>query len=98
LGEDAIITVANEILGNYGGTVVLLAALKATISSANASVLSSSRAVYALSKDSMIPESDTEVHQRFGTPYIAVLLGRTFRVRTASYRAETARSPYFIDC
>lgn len=74
LGENAMIEVAEEIIGDFGGMIVLLAALMATLSSANASVLSSSRAVYALSKDKMISQFAAKVHDNFGTPHISVLL------------------------
>ena len=74
LGENAITRVAEVIIGPAGGTVVLFAALLATLSSANASVLSSSRAVYALNKDGMIPGVASKVNEKFGTPHIAILM------------------------
>jgi len=74
LGENAITRVSELIIGPVGGTIVLFAALLATLSSANASVLSSSRAVYALDKDDMIPGVASRVNKIFGTPHIAVLM------------------------
>ncbi len=74
LGENAITRVAEIIIGPAGGTIVLFAALLATLSSANASVLSSSRAVYALNKDGMIPGVASKVNEKFGTPHIAILM------------------------
>lgn len=74
LGENAITHVSEIIIGPVGGTIVLFAALLATLSSANASVLSSSRAVYALDKDGMIPGFASKVNETFGTPHIAVLM------------------------
>lgn len=74
LGENAITRVAEIIIGPAGGTVVLFAALLATLSSANASVLSSSRAVYALNKDDMIPGVASKVNEKFGTPHIAIMM------------------------
>lgn len=74
LGENAITLVAEIIIGPAGGTIVLFAALLATLSSANASVLSSSRAVYALDKDGMIPGIASKVNETFGTPHIAILM------------------------
>lgn len=74
LGENAITRVAEIIIGPAGGTVVIFAALLATLSSANASVLSSSRAVYALDKDGMIPGFASKVNERFGTPHVAILM------------------------
>ena len=74
LEENAITRVSEIIIGPVGGTIVLFAALLATLSSANASVLSSSRAVYALDKDGMIPGFASRVNKTFGTPHIAVLM------------------------
>jgi len=74
LGENAITRVSEIIIGPAGGTAVLIAALLATLSSANASVLSSSRAVYALDKDGMIPGIASKVNEKFGTPHIAILM------------------------
>lgn len=74
LGEDAITRVSEIIIGPAGATAVIFAALLATLSSANASVLSSSRAVYALDKDGMIPGVASKVNETFGTPHIAILM------------------------
>lgn len=74
LGETAMVDVARELLGKAGALGILAAGLLATLSSANASILSSSRAVHALSKDQMVPESISRINQRFGTPHIALLV------------------------
>lgn len=74
MGETAMVGVARELTGNIGALAILTAGLLATLSSANASILSSSRAVYALSKDKMIPEPISKVNDRFGTPHIALIV------------------------
>ncbi len=74
LGETAIVEVARNLIGNIGAMVVLFAGLLATLSSANASILSSSRTIYALSKDGLMPNWVSEIHQRFGTPHRALFL------------------------
>lgn len=74
LGETAMVDVARELVGNIGALGILAAGLLATLSSANASILSSSRAVFALSKDDLIPDSISKVNERFGTPHIALLV------------------------
>lgn len=56
-GETAMVEVAREMLGLPGAIVLLVAGLLATFSSANASILSASRAVYALSRDALLPRS-----------------------------------------
>jgi len=73
-GEMATIEVARKILGNWGAIVVLFAGILAALSSANASIISSSRGVFALSKDKMISKKTSKVNKRFGTPHIALIL------------------------
>ena len=88
LGETAIVSVAEEYLGFGGALAILLAGLLATISSANASILSASRALYGLSSDTLVPEAAARVNQQYNTPHFAlgfvggvtavlVLFGRT---------------------
>ncbi|MDX1636574.1 MAG: APC family permease [Balneolaceae bacterium] len=73
LGETAMVDVARSLVGKYGALAILVAGLLATLSSANASILSSSRAVYALGYDEMLPESMSSVSERYGTPHYALL-------------------------
>lgn len=73
LGETAMVEVARTLIGDLGALIVITAGLLATLSSANASVLSSSRAIYALSLDDLLPGSISKVNDRFGTPHIALI-------------------------
>jgi len=73
-GETALADVGRALLGGAGGLVVSGAGLLATLSSANASILSASRAVFALSRDDVLPAGVGRVSQRFRTPHIALLL------------------------
>jgi amino acid transporter len=72
-GETAMVEVAREFLGVPGAVAILCAGLLATFSSANASILSASRAVYALSRDALLPRKASEVSLRYGTPHVALL-------------------------
>ncbi|MFW5900241.1 MAG: APC family permease, partial [Halodesulfurarchaeum sp.] len=72
-GETAIVEVAREFLGRPGAVAILVAGILATISSANASILSASRTVYALSRDSLLPDRAGRLNIRYGTPHIALL-------------------------
>lgn len=74
LGETAIVAVAREIAGPFGAVMILLGGLLATLSSANASILSSSRSVYALSRDALVPDEAARVNTRYRTPHVALLL------------------------
>ncbi|WP_042662664.1 APC family permease [Haloferax sp. ATB1] len=73
-GETAIVEVARSYLGFPGAVAILLAGLLATVSSANASILSSSRALYALSRDALVPPQLARINLRYGTPHIALAL------------------------
>ena len=72
-GETAMVEVARDFLGLPGAVAILGAGLLATFSSANASILSASRAVYALSRDALLPRRASEVNLRYGTPHVALL-------------------------
>ncbi len=73
-GETAMVEVARSFVGPLGAVVILVAGLLATVSSANASILSSSRALFALSRDALFPKRAGVVNLRYGTPHIALLL------------------------
>ena len=72
--EAPIVEVARYFSGFIGAAVVTFAALLATASSANASILASSRISFALGRDSILPQWLNEVHPRFLTPYRPILL------------------------
>ena len=73
-GETAIVEVARSYLGFPGAVAILVAGLFATVSSANASILSSSRALYALSRDALVPTQLARINLRYGTPHVALAL------------------------
>jgi hypothetical protein len=60
--------------GSLGVIIITFAALLATASSANASILASSRISFALGRDKVLPESLNEIHPKFLTPYRPILL------------------------
>jgi len=72
MGETAIVEIAREYLGLLGVVVILVAGLLATISSANASLLSASRALYGLSADDLVPEVAGRINREYGTPHFAL--------------------------
>jgi len=89
-GETAMVEVARSFVGLPGAVAILLAGLLATVSSANASILSASRAVYALSKDALLPRRAGNINLRYGTPHIALLMaGVPILFLTATGRVET---------
>ncbi|CQR50597.1 MULTISPECIES: amino acid permease [Haloferax] len=65
---------AEATLGQAGVVVVILAAILALVSTANAGVLSSSRYPFAMSRDKLAPPSFSAVSDRFGTPVASITL------------------------
>lgn len=74
LGGTALTEVARTLLGKTGALVVFAAGLLATLSSANASILGSSRSVFALARDGVLPRRMSRVNDRYRTPHRALLL------------------------
>ncbi|WP_370390722.1 APC family permease [uncultured Winogradskyella sp.] len=72
-GQLAIAEVARKLLGDNGPIFVIIAGLLATLSSANASIISASRSVYALAKNELIPKKLARLNKRFKTPHYALL-------------------------
>ena len=65
---------AEATLGQFGVNIVILAAILALISTANAGILSSSRYPFAMSRDKLAPPSLSTVSERFGTPVTSITL------------------------
>nr|WP_283102328.1 universal stress protein [Haloplanus sp. XH21] len=65
---------AEATLGRPGVIAVILAAILALVSTANAGILSSSRYPFAMSRDSLAPPSFSAVNERFGTPVASITL------------------------
>jgi amino acid transporter/nucleotide-binding universal stress UspA family protein len=61
-------------LGTVGTGLLLFGGLLATASSANASILSSSRINFAMGREKIITPKLNEIHPRFGTPYRAIAI------------------------
>lgn len=74
LGETAMIEVARLLAGPIGVVGFLACGVLATLSSANASILSSSRSMFALGRDGLVPDGVGAVNERFRTPHVALLL------------------------
>ena len=66
--------VASQYFGEIGGLVMVIGAVLATVSSANASILSASRVGYAMGGDRLLNDRFHAVHERFDTPYRAVVV------------------------
>ncbi len=65
---------AQGFLGQFGYYVILLAAMLAFVSTANAGVMSASRYPVALSHDNLLPTFFQKISDRFKTPVMAILI------------------------
>src|SRR6056297_2502663 len=72
--RDPLTAAARQMLGNPGVVLIILAGLLATISSANASILASSRINLAMARDRMMPNWLSDIHDKLLTPYRAIIL------------------------
>ncbi len=88
-GETAMVEVGRHYLGAAGAFAIVFGGLLATMSSANASILSTSRAIYAVSRDALLPKRASRINLRYGTPHVALgLAGGPILVLTATGRVE----------
>jgi amino acid transporter/nucleotide-binding universal stress UspA family protein len=72
--EIAVVEVADVLMGPVGAVAMLFGGLLATASSANASILASSRINFAMGRDEIVTPSLNEVHPRFATPYKSIAI------------------------
>ncbi|HSG46931.1 MAG TPA: universal stress protein, partial [Longimicrobiales bacterium] len=73
-GATLVADLAEDLMGPLGRAAILLGAVLATVSSANASIMSASRISFAMGRDSLIWEWMNEVHARFRVPHRAILV------------------------
>lgn len=73
-GEVATVEVTRKLLGDWGAVITVFAAVLAALSSANASMISASRGVYAISKDKLLSPKASKVNKEFGTPHVSLML------------------------
>jgi amino acid transporter/nucleotide-binding universal stress UspA family protein len=71
---DPLVSAARILFGPAGGVVIVLAGLLATLSSANASIMASSRINLAMARDRLVPNWLSAIHHRLMTPHRAILL------------------------
>lgn len=72
--------IADLIYGETGRFFIVLAALLATLSTANGAILSSSRFPFAMSRDALMPQWFVEIHKKYETPYNSILVTGTVMV------------------
>ncbi len=65
--------VAAEYTGTIGSLAMIVGAVLATVSSANASILSAARVNFAMGRDRLLSEWLNQIHSNYRTPYRAIL-------------------------
>ncbi|MFB6157015.1 MAG: amino acid permease [Haloferacaceae archaeon] len=70
--DTAMVNAAARLIGPVGAAALLFGGLLATASSANASILASSRINFAMGRDGLVVEELNDIHPRFGTPYRSI--------------------------
>ena len=71
-GNIVVVSAAQELLGPLGAVAMLFGGPLATASSANASILASSRINFAMGRDRLVTPSLNKIHPRFATPYRSI--------------------------
>lgn len=66
--------VASEYLGTIGALMMVVGAVLATVSSANASILSAARVNFAMGRDNILTGWLNKIHSKFRTPFRAILI------------------------
>jgi len=78
-GESSpLIYVAQVSMGNLGKVALIIAGTIAALSSVNTSIMAQSRVAYALSRDGYFPKALLQIHPKFSTPHVAVVVGAAF--------------------
>ena len=70
----ATATAAKEVAGEVGVSIVLTSALMGVLTGVNGFMYASSRLLFAMARDRLLPHTLAEVHNKFRTPYKALLL------------------------
>lgn len=66
--------VATKYLGTIGALMMVLGAVLATVSSANASILSAARVNFAMGRDKILTDWLNKIHSAYRTPFRAILI------------------------
>ncbi len=90
LEKGLLVEAAGRAVGPIGETVMVIAALLATLSSANAAIMASSRISYGMGRDRVLPGWFSYAHPRLNTPSHAILFtGGLGTLLAMTGRAET---------
>ena len=71
---------ASKIMGRAGSIALALAALLAFISTANAGILTASRASMAMSRDRLLPDFFQKINSKTKTPHLSIIFTSSFMI------------------
>ncbi|MGM0413959.1 MAG: amino acid permease [Bacillota bacterium] len=69
-----LVAVAEVMAGRFGKLAIIIAGFFATVSTANAAIMSSSRFPFAMGRDKLLPDWIIKVHDEYETPYRAIII------------------------
>jgi len=72
-GSTIVADLAADLMGAWGRGAILLGAVAATVSSANASIMAASRVSFAMGRDGLIWDWLNGIHPRFRVPHRAIV-------------------------
>ena len=72
--DTPLVAAAQFMAGGTGRLLIILAGFFATVSTANAAIMSSSRFPFAMGRDNLLPEWIIDVHDEYETPYRAIVI------------------------
>jgi amino acid transporter/nucleotide-binding universal stress UspA family protein len=72
--EAPLVDAAGHLAGSVGRTLMLAAGILATLSSANAAIMASSRINYGMGRDGVLPDWFNHIHPEHNTPSHAILV------------------------
>ena len=76
-GTTPLAEVANQVLGSSGRDLILACTAIAVFGSIAADMVNTPRAFFAVANDGLLPAPLRAVHQRFRTPYVAIIVYAT---------------------
>ena len=74
-----------HLLGSFGLYFMIGMSLLASLTSLNAGIMTSSRFVYALSRDWSLPKFMSKLHPRYATPWVAMIVVTIYAVIITTY-------------
>jgi amino acid transporter/nucleotide-binding universal stress UspA family protein len=81
--EVAIVRAAEQIMGRWGGVLILVSGLASTMSALNATIYSSSRVSFAMGRDNNLPQLFGRIHAQMKTPHWAVAISAVLIIAMA---------------